>query len=401
MGWNFHPGVRFDVTAEQVAAMIRESALPDAVFFLDTCFLRAPLDDRVWDALLTKRVAIPRLVSDELSDWMASPRHNQATAEIVRQRLASGKDRILRTFPIDEYRRHAYEYYCPLLLLRKLKGKQWAMAFENAHGRAPIKDEFFPGFKKLGNAYDDRAARIAWKGACNYGRKNYATDEQTVTMAVLHALMTGQETTILTRDHDLMDQFYKLMFLIDTHYRGMLFAAKYAAAPQVFAAQSKRTICEGWPNAFDDRFIGDDDVFMKPNLPPETLWSSLLPTESEFVNIGCMWFGDGPKVLKAAEMTFCADRGMVEVLRTKADTSGLNTTLLGGKNCHIWPCPELQHLLGPCVAIATDKRVDFHPGISSYRVLDMIHAVRSDEGFDRIDILGSEGWCPFRPLPEG
>jgi hypothetical protein len=45
--------------------------------------------------------------------------------------------------------------------------------------------------------------------------------------------MTGRETTILTRDHDLMDQFYKLIFLIDTHDQSMLFANKYVASPQL------------------------------------------------------------------------------------------------------------------------------------------------------------------------
>lgn len=396
MGWNFNPGVRFEATAEQIATMIRDSALPDTVFFLDTCFLRAPLDDRIWNALLTKQVAIPRLVGDELTDWMASPGCNRATAAVVHRRLEQGSDRVIRTFHREEYRRHAYDYYFPLLLLRKLKGKQWAIEFENARGRRPTKEEFFSGFKKLGRAYDDRAARIAWKGACDYERKNYAADEQTVTMAVLHALMTGRETTILTRDHDLMDQFYKLIFLVDTHYLSMLFAAKYAASPREFAPQSKRTICKGHPDVFDDRFAGDDDVFMRPNLPADILWQNLLPAEFDFVNIGCMWFGDGPEVLQTAEMTFCADRAMVEVLRTKADTNGLNTTLLGAKNCHIWPCPEMQHLLGPCVAIATDKQVDYHPAMPSYRVLDMIHAMRSDEGFDRIEIVGGDGWFPLR-----
>ena len=117
---------------------------------------------------------------------------------------------------------------------------------------APRKTSFFAGFKELGKAYDDLAVRIAWKGACDYERKNYAADEQTVTMAVLHALMTGLETTILMRGTDSSDgSVYKLMFLIDTHYRSMLFAAKYAASPQKFAPQNKRTICEGYPNIFD------------------------------------------------------------------------------------------------------------------------------------------------------
>ena len=230
MGWNPNPGVRLATTAKQVAVTVRDTALVDAVFFLDSSFIRGPLDEGVWEALMTRHVAITPWVDREIQDWMASPGHNVAHAAVVRQRLSDGHGHIIRVQPEDDYLRHGYKYYSALLLLRKLKGKQFALEFQGQHGRLPTPVEFFPAFKKLGRGYDDRAARMAWKGACDYDKKNYAADEQLVTMAVLHALMTGRETTILPRDHDLMDQFYKLIFLIDTHYRSMLLAKKYATS---------------------------------------------------------------------------------------------------------------------------------------------------------------------------
>ncbi|WP_397568350.1 hypothetical protein [Schlesneria sp. T3-172] len=386
MSFGRDAGVRRQVSAEGIAQALRDGALADAVFFLDTCFLRAPLDERVWQALLSKQIAISKMVNEELESWLTSPGSDETLAEQVRSRIEDASDRIIRNFSWDDYKQHAYNYYISLLLLRKLKGKQWAIEFEQINGRLPTKEEFFPGFKQTDRTFGDRAARMAWKGFCDYEKDNYAADEQTVVMAVLHGLMTGRETMILTRDHDLMDQFYKLIFLIDTHYRSMLFASKYVADPEQYHTQQKQTVCEGYPDFFNDRFVGKNDIFINPNLPTETSWNSLLPAESQTVMVGCIWFGDGPSLLQVADMSFCADREMAEVLRTKVKTSGLSTEVCQGKNCHIWPSPELQKQLGPCVAIAEDKFVNYHPGIPPYRVLDMIHVMRSNEGFDTVNV---------------
>lgn len=152
---------------------------------------------------------------------------------------------------------------------------------------------------------------------------------------------------------------------------------------------NRRAVCEGHPEFCADRFAGEDDLFLRPNLPPDAQWDALLPERSDWVNVGCVWFGDGPDTLQVAEMVFCADREMARALRIKAATDGLNTDRLGGKNCHIWPCPDMQELLGPCVAIATDRVIDYHPGVLPYRAVDMLHAVRSDEQFERIEIEAS------------
>ncbi|MBO0700328.1 MAG: hypothetical protein J2P46_18155, partial [Zavarzinella sp.] len=248
---------------------------------------------------------------------------------------AAGDEHVERAQPDGPYWAHGYDYYLPLLLLRKLKGFRFAAEFEAEHGRSPMKEEFHRGYKALGPGFNDRAVRLGWKGYTDYEKPNYPADEQLVTMAVLHGLMTGRETTVLTRDHDLMEQFYKLVFLIDTHYRGMLFADLYTAAPGAFDARGKRDVCEDHPDFFDDGFVGDDDMFVRPGLPADTLWDNLLPAESPWVNVGCMWFGDGTDECQIARLTFCADVGMARVLRVKAATGGLNTDRLDGRNCHI------------------------------------------------------------------
>jgi hypothetical protein len=154
-------------------------------------------------------------------------------------------------------------------------------------------------------------------------------------------------------------------------------------------------IVQGRPDFADDRFCGEDDVLMRPNLPTDELWNSLLPERSGWVNIGCTWFAGGPDEYQVSQLVFCADTDMARVLRIKAETGGLNTDQLDGKNCHIWPFPEYMEVLGPCVAVATDRTVNYIPNLPPFRVLDMIHAVRSGEGFDRYVIEGADEHFPY------
>lgn len=400
MSWSINPGMRTTAPAAAIAAAIRDTALPDAAFFPDTCFLTTPLDVDVWQSLLTRKLVLTPLIHQELRSWLDTPRYNVAHCQELKNRLAANDAHIELVRGAEAYREHGYEYYCPLLLLRKLKGYQFGSEFEVKEGRPPTRDEFQRGYKKVGPGYDDRAARMGWKGYTDYEKPNYAADEQLVTMAVLHALMTGRETTILTRDHDIMEQLYKLVFLIDTHYRGMLFAERYAAASGAYESRSKRVVVEGRPDFADDRFEGDDDLFVRPNLPSDTLWNDLLPPPGRWVNVGCAWFGGGPDEYQVAQLVFCADADMARVLRIKAATGGLNTDLLDGRNCHIWPHPALAQALGPCVAVARDRMVNYHPNLPPFRALDMIHAVVSGEGFDRFEIEGADPGFPFPPAEQ-
>ncbi len=51
-----------------------------------------------------------------------------------------------------------------------------------------------------------------------------ATDESLVFETVANGIRSGRPSLLLTRDRDLLEQFYKLCWLIDTHYRAMLIA---------------------------------------------------------------------------------------------------------------------------------------------------------------------------------
>jgi hypothetical protein len=69
------------------------------------------------------------------------------------------------------------------------------------------------------------------KGAEAAGSRNFFTDEMLVYTAVATGLRSGRPTYILTKDEDLQEQFYKLTWLLDTHYRSMLFAHRFAEEP--------------------------------------------------------------------------------------------------------------------------------------------------------------------------
>src|SRR5208283_4711940 len=71
--------------------------------------------------------------------------------------------------------------------------------------------------------YGPRGFMLAKKG-----RSELPTDESLPILAVEFALETGRIANVVTADGDVLDQFAKLLWLIDTHYRAMLLAEQYA-----------------------------------------------------------------------------------------------------------------------------------------------------------------------------
>ena len=91
--------------------------------------------------------------------------------------------------------------------------------FEREHGRAPDEAEREVLRKELEKELGPRGFMLAKKGF-----SDLPTDEALVYLAVEFALSTGRPTMILTGDADVEEQFFKLLWLINTHYRGMLLA---------------------------------------------------------------------------------------------------------------------------------------------------------------------------------
>ena len=305
------------------------------------------------------------LVREELGPWLNAPFCNRALRETVQEAADHGHSHIHFDDVDNSMKQHGYEYYLNLLGLRKYEGAAFAMVFEKQNGRPPNQEEFAAEIKKR---YGDRGYMIAVKGWRERGRANYLADEQLVVMAVLSAILSGNEVIIITRDHDVQEQFYKMLFLVDTHYRSMLLADRYVASPSSFPSmpipeQSAR-----------DRFVGEDNVVFDPLFNPELGDRHDLPASYRFVNIECWWVGGGANDLRLCRMIFSSEREMARVLATKARTRGLNTDKLGGRNCHLWPFPERNFGMA---AVVTDRRVT--DGQHEYLALDTIHTLCSHE----------------------
>ncbi|HUL84615.1 MAG TPA: hypothetical protein VLX89_03750, partial [Actinomycetota bacterium] len=59
-------------------------------------------------------------------------------------------------------------------------------------------------------------------------RERTSADEEVVVEAIRHSIVSGQPVIVLTKDADLQEQFYKAIWLLDTHYRGALMARRFS-----------------------------------------------------------------------------------------------------------------------------------------------------------------------------
>lgn len=343
------PSPKLDWSPADLAHMIGVSAMKDAVVFPDTSiFTTEMLDTSVWDALYTKRILITPGVWKELLPWLKTPFRNKAVRDrvfaAVQQQVNSGPGRgpsIAQTFPSgdvpkievqfvdEEFAKHGYEYYYKLLALRKIIGPVVASVLTKKLGRAPTNDEFLA---EVQSHLGPRGFLLAKKGLEAANSPNKLTDELLVVMAVLTAIVRGTEVIILTRDTDVLEQYFKLLCLMKEHYRAMLVAERYAANPELMPF---REVPIAGDDVLNTKFSGSSVLEF------ETTDADFnpLPAKFHFVNVYCVLLGGGPSEMKVTISSFCAETEMAQMLRMKAITGGLNTDKLGGRNCTIYTAP--------------------------------------------------------------
>jgi hypothetical protein len=368
-----------DWTAEGFARTVMLGTMPGTQFFLDTNFLSAPLDDVAWHALLLHHVAIAPLIRTELGAWLSSGR-NAMMAQAVNSKHAHISYPEIDSIVVN----NSYEYYINILGFRKYWGAIAQKSLTDRLGRSPTQEEFASYCKKLTK---DRGYDIAAKAKDNLGKSNFLADEQLVVMAVLTAIITGRETVILTRDRDVFDQFYKLIYIIDINYISMLFADHYTAFPNEFHT---RRIVDLVQQDSQRRFTGgNDDILVWPKRQTPDYLVSILPPQFEPVTINCIWFAGGPSQLKASMLIFCAEKEMGRLLGTKYETNGLNTRKLGETNCHIHAYPDIEDF-GGMAAIARDRTISTPEAQTC--IVDLLLSLLSVEGyrtFTESDIIAS------------
>jgi hypothetical protein len=188
-----------------------------------------------------------------------------------------------------------------------------------------------------------RAYHLAKKGYEERQAQPRFTDEVLVCLAFVNAILTGRETVILTKDYDLLEQFYKLQWLLDTHYRAYLLAQRIRADERAFVRHSLPST-DPWIQRV---FVAETGYLLERS---DALLDEILPNTCEPVMLYCYVMGE-----RLSSMTFCAERGLRQLLEVKSKTGGLNTNQLDGRNCHIWLSPlKVPRKVRGCAAIVTD-----------------------------------------------
>ncbi len=348
----------------------------DVLFFCDTSLFDRNTDTRLWSALLNRegKVVIVPPVRRELDPWLASnEQHPTARAILDGEPTVafSGID------PEDRRGKAAAEYYIELLGLRKKLATLKVWEFEEEHGRPPDEHERHELMERLHRDLGPRGYLLAKKGAEVKNPDNLLTDETLVYLAMKTGIETGREVIILSKDEDILEQFYKLQWLLDTHYRAMLLADAYAAAPSRFVTHPMPA--DGDPR-LKDAFIGDDDILVErpqwliggPDAP-------ILPPYCRPVIVNCWIVGQ-----RVTKLVFCAEREMERLLHTKAATGGLNTYKFGERNLHLWLAPlNLPKKLRGCATLVRDRRTRSVSGLTEIPLFDANQAVYTGERFMR------------------
>ena len=249
----------------------------------------------------------------------------------------------------------AIEYYIRLLSIRK-------QAFDIAkgyllqiNGVEPTLSEIRGEAQKL---VGNRGMTIASKGYKDRGKRNQFFDEETLVLAFVHSIVSGNDTTLLTYDGDFIDQFVKLQYVFDTHYRSYRLSEEFKIQPRNFQKEiSNEPI---FPSVFSDV-----EIYSMPMGMPQRLLEHL----ENWVNFDVQRFCKLPDgKIEVLQTVFQADTDMSRLLNVKGKTKGSNTDCLDGRNIHLSIQPRLAGRVADpcfpgCIAIVKDKYVANETGL--------------------------------------
>jgi len=318
----------------------------DATYFLDSSFLhRHEIPGEVFAALLTRRIVVTSLIWEELKDWVGNPFANRGFRDVLLGAKERGHSSVLFLNPDDWSAdiRESARYYVSLLSARKVVGVALKDSYATAHGREMPHELLM---STLQTAVGDRGVLLATKGLVDYGKPNFAADEDLVVAAAAHAILTGHETSILTRDRDPLEQFRKLLFLIDTHFRCHLIAESFLDTPEnVIEAKG------GVETPHDCFEPGDRSILYIPRRFVD--W--VLPKPGNPVMVHCHRLAGEGERMKFASLDFCAQKEMLRLLQVKGRTGGRNYDLPHGNNCHLVLSPPFPQNANGMVIIGKDR----------------------------------------------
>jgi len=348
-------------------------------FFLDTCFITShEIPQKFWENLVDKEVCITKGVWDELQPWLENPFCNRWFRDYLadawaREQAGTGHPRVhfTKTEDLPTGMHDVARYYMRLLWMRKYWIVEQVDAFIEKNGRRPEPDEL----QKLGQTYSGaRGWKLAQKAEQNRVQlAKYPADEELVVTAALHSILFARPSYVLTRDNDVIEQWWKGLYLIDTHYHAMRMAERLHDNPSEFNRQPLKS-------NEHTLFVEDGNEMIEPL---QDLAGFRNP-ERDAVQCSCGIYSTAMSPLTYSERTFGVGADMRRILKMKAKTRGRNTDLFGEKNFHIELDPRkiMYGASGP--ALVNDRPITVE-GSDEFPIScnDSELAIFTEEGFDQ------------------
>jgi hypothetical protein len=350
----------------------------DVVHVLDANMFLHPTDDRIWEGLLNGRgrLAIAEPILEELDLWLAgTPEFNErvhAALRDLRVRPERSPIAVLK-LPEKGTPRHAMlEYYTHLVGARK---RAYEMISRKLNGIGLTGHDRELISKICRQEFGERTQR-AGKERRDFSEPVNLNDETMIILAIEGSLFSGREFSIFTRDEGLFEQFYKTVWLLDTHYRGLLLGKCYQQNYQAFetlTVTSANCATEEGRNYFKQFFVNDSLKLLRR---PSFTMHEVLPEQFTMLSWHCSLFRDD----RATVLSFAGETLMRRVLEAKGCSGGLTSPHIEPKNLHIWLGP-LMNEFGNYAGIADDRCIELEH--SRIGILDFVLSMHSKEGVSR------------------
>ena len=319
--------------------------------------------------MLERRLTFTEGVWKELSDWRNNPFYNSELVSVLEEARTRRNSRILFDengqwgSPCGVFRNH----YVNLLSERKRRAKALVDESVQKLGVRPSDNDLNRIFQQAGIERDFHIFRKGEREISADG--NIFTDEELVATAAMVSLSTGRNTTIFTRDHDVLEQFYVLCGLLSSHYQGTLFAKIWANNSALFTHELVPQTAET-----KHYFDVENGLMVSKPVPPDDFVRWLLPSEFELICMRCILFTGQDEHLAITPLTFVCETPMLELVQAKGNSWGLNTDLLDGRNCHVTGFPLGIPDPRKRVLVVKDRTVPAQDPRFNYARLDLAHA---------------------------
>jgi hypothetical protein len=257
--------------------------------------------------------------------WSASIRNSTLTGELADVSPAERKALSeMRTFAARQHppHEHGFGYYLALLSLRKQIGRIICQRVRKEHARECRDGEL----EAIAEHYGGESGRhFAEHCVANHHDPFFFAGDEMLVYGSIFGILDGSDVVFVTKDPLFLDQFAMLCQLLGLDYVASEYGRRYSSDSTAFppfqasadwsdpmTAALGRTKCchlsEGWREG-------------------------ILPRNPYLIYLHCWLLGrDDGTSIRLAAWTYCAERGMHNLLQIKGSTGGRNVEGLDGRN---------------------------------------------------------------------